>query len=75
MEGWRQDCLCARPPPSPIRPPRPPDKEILSIFEYIRAYLSIFEHIRAYSSIFKYIRGIFKEYLENMSNMPGSRLV
>jgi hypothetical protein len=38
-----QGCLCARPPASPLRPPRPPDKEISSIFEYIRAYSSIFE--------------------------------
>jgi hypothetical protein len=30
------------------------------------------EYIRIYSSIFKYIRGIFKEYLENMSNTPSS---
>jgi hypothetical protein len=25
-------------------------------------------------SIFEHIRGTFKEYLENMSSMPGSRL-
>jgi hypothetical protein len=30
------------------------------------------EYIQVYSSIFKYIQGIFKEYLENMSNTPGS---
>jgi hypothetical protein len=33
------------------------------------------KYIRVYLSIFEYIRGIFKEYLENMSNTLGSRLV
>jgi hypothetical protein len=36
-------CAPAHLPASPIRPPCPPDKEISSLFEYIRAYSSIFE--------------------------------
>jgi hypothetical protein len=55
----------ARLPTSLVRPPCQSDKEITSLFEYIQAY----------SSIFEYVRGIFKEYSENMSNMPGSRPV
>jgi hypothetical protein len=58
IESGLSMCPPARPLASPGRPPRPPDKEI-------------FDYIRVYSSIFEYIQGIFKEYSENMYNMPN----
>jgi hypothetical protein len=48
----RPPARTARLPTSFVRPPHPPDKEISSIFEHIRAYSSIFEDIQVYSRYF-----------------------